>query len=607
MAFVPRNFEQILIDMIAHVRANTTVTDFSVGSVIRTILEACALEDDEQYFQMVQLLDAFRVATARGTDLDERAADYNLTRLQPKQAVGTVRVQDGGLTRDDLSWDHTSGTTSLQLDDSSDFPTAPFTVRLGEGTPQVEDVAVSNNNTITNVLTVVATVNAHSGGDRVGLTGGGDKTVNSGQQVQVAAQGGDPAIQFTTLDTATVLDGNYESGLVSIKATVSGKFGNVGATRISQFQGSPPFVGATVSNPSNTQGGRDIESDEDLRARILRRIDELSKGTPNALESSVVGVTDLLTAQRVVTSKLREDFSDPFNHRLFIDDGTGFVPSKTALARSTLFAPAVGGVDSTLTLNDASDFPTGGQLLVGAGTANAETVSYSSKTGNVLNLDALIVNSHSGPPTAAEVQIVDLVETAEEGQNFFQAADFPIVNNSFELFDDRTGVFVEQVEGTDYLINRSNGEIQYLGAGLPAGTIVLAAYTFYTGLLQEAQKVVTGDPDDRINYPGVVAGGIIVNLDTPTIRQIAVLATIAAKEGFTETDLRGEVQREIEVYIDARRIGENVIRAKMIDAAFNVPGVKDINIDSPTSNVVILEDELPVSSDSSGNTLVTVL
>ena len=67
MAFIPRNFEQILADMIAHVRANTTLTDFSVGSVIRTILEAAAIEDDSQYFQMVQLLNAFRVATAIGT------------------------------------------------------------------------------------------------------------------------------------------------------------------------------------------------------------------------------------------------------------------------------------------------------------------------------------------------------------------------------------------------------------------------------------------------------------------------------------------------------------------------------------------------------------
>jgi uncharacterized phage protein gp47/JayE len=605
MAFVPRNFEQILTDMIAHVRANTTLTDFSVGSVIRTILEAAALEDDEQYFQMVQLLDAFRVATARGNDLDERAADYNLTRLQAQQAVGSVRIQNGGLVTNELEFNVASGATSIILDDSSDFPTAPFTVRIGEQTPQVEDVAVSAHTPATNTLTVAALTNSHSVGARVSVTGGGDKTVNSGQQVQVPASGEDAAVVFSTVDLATILDGNYESALISIRAVNAGKDGNVGATSISQFQGSPPFVGATVSNPSNTQGGRDLESDEDLRARIFRRIDKLSRGTPNALESSVIGVTDPLTGQRVVTSKLREDFDDHFNHLLFIDDGTGFTPTTTRLAQNTLNG-AHGGGAGTLTLNDASEFPTGGQLLIGAGTATAETITYSSKTGNVLNLDGVTAGAHAG---GDEVQLVDLVGTAEASQNFFQLSDFPVVKNSFELFDDSaaTGIFVERTEGTDYLLNRSNGEIQYLGAGLPSGTVVLAHYTFYTGLVQQAQKVITGDPDDRSTYPGVVAGGIIINIDTPTIRQITVLASIAAKEGFSEADLHAEVRREIEAYIDSRAIGSNIIVAKMIDVAFNVVGVENVNIQVPTSDVVILEDELPTSSDSSGNTLVTVL
>lgn len=605
MAFIPRNFETILADMIAHVRANTTLTDFSIGSVIRTILEAAALEDDEQYFQMVQLLDAFRVATARGAELDERAADYNLERLQPKQAIGNVRIRNNGLTQDALTFSVAAAVVTLQLDDSSDFPTAPFTIRIGEGTPQVEDVAVALNDTATNQLTVAATANAHSAGDRVALTGGGDKTVNAGQQVQVPARADNPAIQYSSLGLATVLDGNFESALTPIRAIIAGVIGNVGAGRISQFQGSPPFVGAGVTNPSNTQGGRDLESDEDLRARIFRRIDELSRGTPNALESSVIGVTDPLTGQRVVTSRLREDFNDPFNHLLFIDDGTGFVPTTTRLAQDTLAAGTTGGVDSTLTLNDASDFPTGGQVLVGAGTALAETITYSSKTGAVLNLDALIVSSHLA---GAEVQLVDLVGTAEEGQNFFQLSDFPVVKNSFELFDNSAGAaFVERVEGTDYLLNRSNGEIQYLGAGLPAGTTPLAHHTFYTGLVQIAQKVITGDPEDRVNFPGVVAGGIIVNMDTPTIRQITVLMTIATKEGFDEVDLRAEVQREVEAYIDSRRIGDNVLVARIGNAAFNVDGVENVDVQVPVSDLVILEDELPVSSDSNGNSLVTVL
>jgi hypothetical protein len=59
MTFVARTYEQILSDMIAYMQSRTSISDYNVGSVIRTILEAAALEDDEQYFQMVQLLDMF--------------------------------------------------------------------------------------------------------------------------------------------------------------------------------------------------------------------------------------------------------------------------------------------------------------------------------------------------------------------------------------------------------------------------------------------------------------------------------------------------------------------------------------------------------------------
>ena len=45
MAFSPRTFQEILTEMIAYVQSRTLISDFSVGSVVRTMLEAAALED----------------------------------------------------------------------------------------------------------------------------------------------------------------------------------------------------------------------------------------------------------------------------------------------------------------------------------------------------------------------------------------------------------------------------------------------------------------------------------------------------------------------------------------------------------------------------------
>jgi uncharacterized phage protein gp47/JayE len=135
----------------------------------------------------------------------------------------------------------------------------------------------------------------------------------------------------------------------------------------------------------------------------------------------------------------------------------------------------------------------------------------------------------------------------------------------------------------------------------------LVHHAYHTGLVQLAQKVLNGDRNDTINYPGYVAAGIIIHIDTPTIRQITIILGISVDVGFDEADLRDDVQLIVENYIDGLRIGENVILAKIIDLAMGITGVTDVHILSPTSNIVILEEELPKSFDSSGNSLVTVV
>lgn len=608
MAFVPRTFETILADMIAHVRANTSLTDFSIGSVIRTILEAAALEDDEQYFQMVQLLDSFSYNTATGTELDERAADFNVTRLTSAAATGFVRFQNESLDTDFLQFNAASAAVSLVLTDSDDFPTSgfPYTVRVGEGTPQVEDVTITANTTATETLTCSALANNHTAGERVSLvTGGSDLDISSGTSVQVPSSGTSSPIIFQTGELVTIVAGDFESNLASITAVENGSQGNVAAGSVTQFSGSPPFAGAGVSNPSNTGGGRDTETDPELRDRLRARLNELSKGTPLAVESSVKGLEDVTTGQRVVTSQLLENF-ETNEHQLFIDDGTGFLPTTIVMARSTLDT-TYGAPTGTLSMVDTSSFPASGFVIVSpADPSQAELVRYTSKSdvANDLTLSAATTLSHD---SGDEVILVDALPLAEEGQNFFQLSDFPIQENDFEIYDNSSGQYLLRTEGTDYFLNRTNGQLQYFGAGLPAGTQVAPHYTHFTGLVKLAQKVVNGDKDDPVNFPGYSAAGIIVHIDTPTIRQITVVMSISVKDGFDETEIRDDVQLVVENYIDGLRIGQNVILAKIIQLAMRVNGVTNAKIQIPLSDIVILEEELPKSFDSSGNSLVTVV
>lgn len=85
MTFQIKNFVSIVASMVNRVRArSSTLTDFNVGSVNRTMLEATAQEIDELYQQMVAgLVATLPVATYR---------TFSFTKLLAVSAGGVVRV-----------------------------------------------------------------------------------------------------------------------------------------------------------------------------------------------------------------------------------------------------------------------------------------------------------------------------------------------------------------------------------------------------------------------------------------------------------------------------------------------------------------------------------
>jgi uncharacterized phage protein gp47/JayE len=610
VTFVPRTFEVILSDMAAHMRANTTLTDFSVGSVIRTLLEACALEDDEQYHQMVQLLDDFSYNTATGADLDRRAADFNLSRLPSFASSGTVRFTNEALTKSYLQFDIDVSVlaTSSFLDDSSDFPISgyPYTIRIGEGTSSVEDVTVSMNDVTTNTLTTSACLYDHSAGDLVSFVSGSTQYAGVGTLVQVPAQGDNSPIVFQTKEIATQSSGNYYSNAVAIVASQDGSDGNVGSGRITEFSSSAPFPGASVVNVSDTNGGRDQETDREFRDRIRSKIAELAKGIISAIEGAVKGTYDSLTGKTITTARLVESFIDR-EHKVYVDDGTGFSPSRVVMGRSSLKG-SITGPTVVVVVDDASSFPASGYVLISPeDTTQVEVIHYSSKdtAASTLTLDTPTTRNHDDDD---EIMLVDFLGTSELGQKHFQLSQYPIQENTIELYDDSlgTGNYTLRAFDTDYWMNRTNGQVEYVDPGLPSSVNVYAHYTYYTGIFAIAQKIVTGDPSNFVAYPGTAAAGVPIYVDTPDIVPIHATISISSAAGYDEDTVREQARVAIENYIDGLSIGENVILSRMVERAFTVDGVTNAIVKSPSSDIVILEYELPKSYDNAGNRLVTV-
>lgn len=126
MALVIKNYNTIVSDLISQMAANSNVSDFNVGSVVRTFFESVASAIDETYFQLVDLLNGFYINSATGSDLDKRLSDYGLQRYLAQPATLTLKFTASLAT--------IPAGTVAQVDSFGSFPQLQF-VTTADGPP----------------------------------------------------------------------------------------------------------------------------------------------------------------------------------------------------------------------------------------------------------------------------------------------------------------------------------------------------------------------------------------------------------------------------------------------------------------------------------------
>ena len=346
---------QILSSMIAKLLAETGVSDINPGSIILTLLELAATEDFNQYYQMLNIIRNYNLDTTTGSDLDDRAFEYGLTRLSAVAATGKIRVQRPASFEKVSTLVYTglpapvSGDTTLRVNDASNvlFSTSG-TLIIGRGTANEEEITYSTapvDNTNYWEFTVSPFSNDHNLDDTVILKQGTDQLIPAGTNVRVLGTSNSPEISFTITQDVTLLSGEAEVDNVDISSNTIGSIGNIPTESITGEDAfaSPPFTGARATNDSKFTTGRDLETDEELRDRIKSHIQSLSKGTATALQTAIVGATDEESAKRVVSANIIEPtlLTDPV--KIYIDDGTGFEPSFSQQGFETILTQSTGG------------------------------------------------------------------------------------------------------------------------------------------------------------------------------------------------------------------------------------------------------------------------
>lgn len=148
--------------------------------------------------------------------------------------------------------------------------------------------------------------------------------------------------RYRTTAQTQILAGAHDSVATAIEAVDAGANSNADPGVITIFGVQPSGVDS-VTNGIAATGGRNKESDDELRGRAKAFLRSLSRATNVALLSAVFGAVDVATGKRVLFASLWEDPVNRGNVIIYIDDGSGTAATTAAAVAEPVVGPAVGG------------------------------------------------------------------------------------------------------------------------------------------------------------------------------------------------------------------------------------------------------------------------
>jgi len=120
-------------------------------------------------------------------------------------------------------------------------------------------------------------------------------------------------------------------------------------------------------------------------------------------------------------------------------------------------------------------------------------------------------------------------------------------------------------------------------------------YKYYTGLVQQAHRVVDGLPKNTILYPGVKAAGTVIDIQTPLIKSIKMSLIVKPKDGVTLNTITDLIKSTVTGYINGLGVGQPVVLSEVIRVTQGLPGVFSVTISSTSPAV---DDDRIVAGDN---------
>jgi uncharacterized phage protein gp47/JayE len=600
--FQTKRQQQIQRQMFAHVVTNTDLSDLADSSGVKHVLTAAARSDSEQYHQMLLLLALFSIDKAAGDDLDERAKDIqpgDISRIQATKASGTVVFSRVGVT----------GTVTISVGQKVKTAAGVVFTTTSVGT-------IANGNNDSNAVgviadeagsdgrvasgTVIRFVSKPAGVDSVTnasafVTGGLDKETDPafrqrlkdyvaglarchllGIEANLIGQE-DPVTGAVVMSVKAVED-NVDRGNVTIYVDDGTGTAESSTSKAVALLGTVTWNGTTTvttTDPTNVTEKDFIRLNADGQFfDVVSITDVVLLGTWTWDGTTTVLATN--TTQVTVGDWIRLDSDGQFFEIDSIVAGTSVVILNTHSYTIPSGATGSSFVDSAAPANITIDDPSSEGIPTGA--------TASSKCGE------FITDGLAGPPA----------DSAVGGETRLFLDNKPVKDSVTPSLT--SSVYGKLVRGTDFTLNPASGQVDFIGpnytSGLTAAEVIGVDYTYFTGLLAYVQKLVDGDATDRANFPGMRAGGTLHIVLTPQILVQTIEVTVTVSEGYDHDEVRAGVRTAIKNYINALNISGNVVVSTITSSCKAVAGVYDVDVITPTANVIILDDELARTQDA---------
>lgn len=480
------------------------------------------------------------------------------------------------------------------------------TIIFDRGLPTQEKVAFTRS--VDTFTLSTPTTYAHALGSVViQSTDGTDHAIPTGSQPFVPPTLSSAQVTFNVTQAGTLYDGDFVSGLIAVESVLVGATTRVGSNQIRNWT-TVPFANATVTNPASATRGADRESDDDFRQRLKDFLQSLSRGTPLAITTFVKGLTDPDTGASVAFVQIVEPVL-PGRSLLFVTDGTTAfsLGQQPFIGRDVIISDAsVGDARGKLgtygaPYNYSETAPYAPRLFSSEdtirGTSTSVGVNYMEDTTNNMGVDAF---------AGMWLKTVDnqfrQVSSNTSVRFIFTTGDIPSAG-TYSVYDFTAPL----VPGTDFDFNQATGDLELsstlathdgLVAASDGASPSLGAYLYSSGLSAFVQRSINGDPSDFNDFPGYRAAGTQVLVAVPTTQAQAFVISVVPARGFTVAQLATAVQVAVETYVNALGIGADVVLAEVIASIMALPGVADVQIVSPSSNVSVPSGTLIRVTDS---------